>query len=300
MSTGFSIAINAVPFFDLLDQEEVSLAGQVLEAEDERTVTAAMDVSRRRLAQGVDVFVRSLPAVVRNDASVSRAAAYALVGLADERMLHYPAGGLERWRDHLLEFELYGSALAGQEIVKQARASSQGVATSSGGGSSSGDGDGALLAPLYLAVFREGFEGSLRGDAIGLSSLTATLEESVGARRSGVVDVAGDVGPSRAGLSPVPLAVTGAVLWLVSGIALWLVLPGDALEEADRIAERVHAGLPVSDGLFEPLDRSIGPSGLPPLGGQGAATSSTSRRSSGRSAQNAPSETGPANTRDGT
>ena len=120
----------------------------------------------------------------------------------------------------------------------------------------------SLLAPLYLAVFREGFEGSLRGDVLGLSSLIGTLEDAVGANRDRPVEIAGDVGPSRLGVQPAALALTGLALWLFSGFAIWLVLPGDALRDADRIAERVAAGLPVGDGVMDPLQRSIGPARL--------------------------------------
>ena len=180
MSIGYSIAIAAVPFFDLLDDEEASLAVRVLEANDERTVAAAMESTRRRLAHSVDAVVRSLPSAVRSDLAGSRAVAYALIGLADERMLHHPAGGLHRWRERLLEFDLYGSALAGQEIVTQARNAAHGVSGSSG---SASDGNApSLLAPLYLGVFRAGFEGSLRGDTVGLSSLS--LLARGGRRRS--------------------------------------------------------------------------------------------------------------------
>ena len=256
MNIGFSIALGAIPFFDLLSREERALAAEALKAEDERAVASAMDATRRRLAHGVEAFVRSLSAVARNDANVARSSAYALVGLADERMLHYPSGGLGRWREKLLEFELYGSALAGQEIVRQAQASVK------GGGPMAEGGEASLLAPLYLAVFREGFEGSLRGDVLGLSSLIGTLEDSLGANRDRPVEIVGDVGPSRPGVQPISMALAGLALWLFSGFAIWLVLPGDALRDADRIAERVAAGLPVGDGVFAPLQRSIGPSRL--------------------------------------
>ena len=254
MSIGFTIAINAVPFFDLLDQEVESLATEVFEAEDQRNAASAMDSSRRRLSQGVDAFVRALPASVRND-NAARLAAYALVGLADERMLHYAAGGLERWRERLLEYELYNSALAGQEIIRQAQSAAHGM------GASVEAGGGALLAPLYLAVLREGFEGSLRGDTLGLAALRSHLEETVGAIHGILPALAGDVGPSRLGLAPMPAALIGILLWLVGGVALWGTLPRDALRDAELIAERVRIGLPV-DSDIEPR-RSIGPSGLP-------------------------------------
>ena len=262
MSIAFDIAIRAVPFLDLLDEEVESLAGQVIESGGGPSAAAAMDGTRRRLAQGVDSFVRSLPSVVRNDVSTSRVAAYTLVGLADERMLHYPAGGLERWREHLLEFELYGSALAGQEIVTRARAATYGTVTNVDDDQSGG---AALLAPLYLAVFRSGFEGSLRGDVSELNTLISSLEETVRSGRARPIGVAAGDRPLRFGLAAAPLAAIGLSLWLVSGFVLWLALSSESLHKADQVAQRVTAGLPVRPGAPPPLDRSIGPSGLPPL-----------------------------------
>ena len=264
MSLGYSIAIAAVPCFDLLDDEEESLAAQVLEAGDDRSASAAMDGTRRRLAQGVDAVVRSLPTAIRSDLTVSRAVAYALIGLADERMLHHPAGGLDRWRERLLEFDLYGSALAGQEIVSEARNAAHGVSASSRSGSAGSD--AALLAPLYLGVFRAGFEGSLRGDAVGLSSLIASLEEAAGSGRERPVDIAADARPTRIGMSPVTLVALGLMAWLICGPGVWYVLAVEPLKDIARIAERVSAGLSATT-LLDPLERSVGPSGLPPLDG---------------------------------
>ena len=261
MSIGFQVAVAAVPFLDLLDQEEELLATLVAEAGDAGTVMAGMEAARRRLAQGVDSVVRSLPAVVRGDLTASRAIAYALVGLVDGRMLHHPAGGLERWRERLLEFDLYGSALAGQEVVARARAAAQGVSDSTASLI-----DDATMAPFYLAVFRAGFQGSLRDDAVGLSSLVASLEEAVGARREQPLSVPPDVRPKRIGLSPVPLAALGLAVWLGAGFGVWLALSGDALDDSDRMAERISAGLPATS-VADPLERSIGPSGLPPVDG---------------------------------
>ena len=59
------------------------------------------------------------------------------------------------------------------------------------------------------------------------------------------------------------------MLWLASGLGVWLVLFGDTLAQSARIAERVSAGLPAST-VLDPLERSVGPSGLPPLDGAGA------------------------------
>ena len=251
MSTGFSVAIAALPFFDLLDAEEEELAKQVVDAKDERTAGAAMDASRRRLAQGVDAFVRTLPAAIRHDANTSRAAAYALVGLADERMLHHSAGGLERWRNRLLEFELYGSALAGQEVIRNAWLAARG----------GGDAGQASLAPLYLALFREGFEGSLRGDLLGTTTLIASLEDALGVVHDQTMALARGPGPRRAGVAPLPLAIAGVMAWLFTGLAVWLAVPAHDLRLADRMAARIEAQAPFkTDG--EPLDRSIGPSRL--------------------------------------
>ena len=263
MSIGFSIAIRAVPFFDLLDKEEESLAAQVLEARGGSAANVAMDTSRRRLAQGIDAFARSLPTRVRSDMNTSRWAAYALAGLVDERMLHHPAGGLDRWREHLLEFELYGSALAGQEIVDRARTAAFGTMTATDFADDRGD--PSLLAPLYLGLFRSGFEGALRGDISGLASLITSLEETVGAGRQVPDVITADMRPTRVGLSSASMAVIGVTAWLVGGAGFWMMLSQDALEEAERIEERVLANLPVATGAPVPLEHSIGPSGLPPL-----------------------------------
>ena len=258
MSIGFQVAVCAVPFFDLLDEEEQSLAVQVGEASDDAAAAIAMQSSRQRLAQGVDSVVRSLPATVRGDLTASRAVAYALVGLADGRMLHHPAGGLERWRERLLEFELYGSALAGQEVVAQARAA---VAITEGAPTKPGH--LSFLSPFYLGVFRAGFEGSLRGDAIGLSSLVAALEEVVGAHRQGALEVAPDLRPKRMGLAPLPLAALGLATWLAAGFAVWLALSGPSLEESDRIAQRLGSGLPAT-AVVDPLNYTVGPASPTP------------------------------------
>ncbi len=246
MSTAHSVAVTAIPFFDLLDREVSALVATVMAAEGERGAATAMEDCRRRLAQGVDAFVRALPAAIRNDANLSRSAAYALVGLADERMLHYPSGGLERWRDRLLEFELYGSALAGQEIVRTAQAAAQG-------------GSQTELGVLYLALFREGFEGSLRGDSLALSSLTSSLEEALGVIRDPAIELLGEPGPRRVGIPPLPFAIAGVTLWLVAGPAVWLTLAGDALGEADRVAQRVRVAMPVAAAEVGPLERTLGP-----------------------------------------
>ena len=260
MSTGYAIAVAATPFFDTLDAEEETLSRQVLEANsDDRTVSSAMESTRRRLAQAVDSVVRRLPATVRSDLPVSRGVAYALIGLADERMLHHPAGGLSRWREKLLESELYGSALAGQEIVRQARAIVQG--TTGAPGTTAGTGDLAVLAPLYLGMFHSGFEGSLRADAVGLSTLVGSLEEIVGAGRAASLDIATDIRPRRLGLSPTVLMGLGVATWLIIGPLVWHVVAHKPLEDARQIAERVVKGLPGNTDN-DPLKDSIGPSGL--------------------------------------
>ena len=256
MSTAYAAAICAVPFFDLLDAEEESLSAHVHEATDESAVTALMDATRRRLTQGVDAVIRSLPTAIRSDLKLSREIAYALVGLADERMLHHPTGGLDRWRDRLLELELYDSALAGQEIVSRAQSASRG---NSGVGISSGDsGELALLAPLYLGVFRAGFEGSLRGDPAVLSSLIASLEETIGVRHETPVQMDVETRPKRLGLSPAVLAFAGVALWLASGLVVWHLLAGETLARSAHLADRISAGLPANKNTG-PMIRSFGP-----------------------------------------
>ncbi len=262
MSLGFTIAIAAVPFLDMLDVEEDALSQQVREANTDAAAIAAMDQTRRRLAQGVDAFVRSLPSLIRNDANSARAAAYALVGLVDERMLHHPAGGLDRWRDRLLEFELYGSALAGQEVVARAREAAYGSSFAEAGGQGAPSG---VLAPLYLGVFRAGFEGSLRGDPVALTTLITSLEESVGAEAPGNQPVPTYVRPKRLPVAPPVLVVLGFAAWLVAGFAMWATLPHDLFRDAERVRDRVVLGLPVTPTDVDPLERSIGPSGLPSM-----------------------------------
>ncbi len=252
MANGHAIAVIAVPFFDLLDREVAGLVTAVNAADSERGVATAMEDCRRRLAGGVDAFVRALPAAIRNDPNQSRAAAYALVGLADERMLHYPSGGLERWRDRLLEFDLYGSALAGQEIVRASQLAAQGTAQDE-------------LGVLYLALLREGFEGSLRGDTHGLNSLASSLEEAVGVTRNPTTELLGEGGPKRTGVAPVPFAIAGIALWLLAGFGIWLTLPAAELREAGRLTEGISIGMPArqadSDTLRPLADMSAPDSG---------------------------------------
>ena len=267
MSLGFTIAIAAVPFLDMLDVEEDALSEQVRAANSDAAAGAALDQTRRRLAQGVDAFVRSLPSLIRNDANSARAAAYALVGLVDERMLHHPAGGLDRWRDRLLEFELYGSALAGQEVVTRARDAAYGTFEESGEGA--GAAPTGVLAPLYLGIFRAGFEGSLRGDSVALTTLITSLEESVGAASQGTHPLATYIRPKRLPVAPPTLVVFGFAAWLAAGFALWATLPNELFGDADRIRERIERGLPANLPDMDPLDRSIGPSGLPPIAEDG-------------------------------
>lgn len=252
VSIGFQVAVCAVPFFDMLDEEEASLSAEVAGAHDAAAASAAMEQSRQRIAQAVDRVVRSLPAPVRGDLTASRAVAYALVGLVDGRMLHRPAGGLEQWRERLLESELYGSALAGQEVVAQAQAAARGIAEGTPTVSHP-----STLAPFYLALFRAGFEGSLHGDVVGLSSLTAALEEAVGAGRDRRLEVAPDLRPARVGVAPLPMATIGLAAWLVAGFAVWFALFGNSFDEADQMSNRIAARLPMTS-VEDPLDHPSG------------------------------------------
>lgn len=261
MSLGLSVAIAAVPFLDMLDEEAEALSAKVLEAGEGPAARTAMDASRRRLAGGVDAFVRSLPASIRNDANAARGAAYVLTGLADERMLHRPTGGLERWQDRLLESELYGSALAGQEIVNRAR---QACAGATFGGAAGGGQEGALFAPLYLAIFRAGFEGSLRGDEAALQSLIAALEDVVGLGGGQIGELVPEPRPTRSGVSPTFMLVLGAALYLLAGAGIWVSLASPTLSQADFIADQIKFGRGVNPDLDadDPFRDSLGPSTL--------------------------------------
>ena len=176
MNIGIDIAIRCMGFLDLLDAEERELAARVHEAEgDERRATAAMEAARRRLAREIESAVRRLPPLVGSDPGLAREIGYALAGLADERILHHPAGGLGAWRERLLEIELYGSALAGHEVIERAEAAAYARPEGTGAG---GAGPG-LLAPYYLALLRSGFEGELRGDP-RRDALIGALVDAVG------------------------------------------------------------------------------------------------------------------------
>ena len=264
MSAGYVVALSAVPFIDLLAEQESALVAVLLGADgepvDAHVAANAVGATRRRLIQGVDSAVRSLPAAVRGDQSASKAFAYALVALADERMLHHPTGAIERWRTRLLETELYDTALAGQEVVRRARAAALSDAELETGVKAMED--SSIFAPLYLALLRAGFEGSLRGDPVGLSALVASLEEATASarpadRRTFTLPPATDR-PARSAVSPRALAVIAFLVWLLGAPALWYGITGDALDRSATVAERLRAGLPPSASSGEFI-HGIGP-----------------------------------------
>ena len=268
MSTGHAVAISAVPFLDLLAEQESALVAVLLGTDDApvdaHAAANAVEATRRRLIQGIDSAVRSLPAAVRGDQRASKAFAYALVALADERMLHHPTGAVERWRARLLEAELYDTALAGQEIVRRARASALSDAELETGVKLMED--SSVFAPLYLALLRAGFEGSLRGDPAQLSALVAALEEATGSvrtadRRTFALPPASDR-PARSAISPRALAVIAFLVWLVGAPTLWYGLAADAFFQSASIAERLRAGLPPHAPSGE-FTHGIGPTSGP-------------------------------------
>ena len=268
MSTGHAVAISAVPFLDLLARQESALVAVLLGDDgvpvDPHVAANAVEATRRRLIQGVDSAVRSLPASVRGDQSGSKAFAYALVALADERMLHHPTGIIERWRVRLLETELYDTALAGQEVVRRARAAALSDAEFETGVKAMED--SSVFAPLYLALLRAGFEGSLRGDPVGLSALVASLEEATASvrpadRRTFTLPPAADR-PARSAISPRALAIIAFLVWLLGAPLLWYGLAADAFNQSASIAERLRAGLPPSAPSGEFI-HGIGPTSGP-------------------------------------
>ena len=266
MSLGYSVAVCAVPFIDLLEEQVETLASAMLDEEsDEASRAAALGAVRRRLLAGVDSVVRSLPGAVRAEQALVRAVAYALVGLVDERMLHHPAAATRAWRELLLETELYGSALAGQRIVSTARAAAQRAATPGGDDlgtrSSGGAEDSAVLAPLYLALLRSGFEGSLRGDAVALTALMSSLEHAIGADEvtRPVIDTPGAAARvHRFALSSGDLAVCAMALWLLGSAMVWYAFSAPSLDTGAALSERLREGLSVGDAQDESI-HGVGP-----------------------------------------
>ena len=240
MNIGIDIAIRCMGFLDLLDAEERELAARVHEAEgDERRATTAMEAARRRLAREIESAVRRLPPLVGSDPGLAREIGYALAGLADERILHHPAGGLGAWRERLLEIELYGSALAGHEVIERAEAAAYARPEGTGAG---GVGPG-LLAPFYLALLRSGFEGELRGDP-RRDALIGALVDAVGK------PPAGPPPPGerrlRTRVRPLALALAGLAIWLAAGAGVWWVSAAEPLRDAQALLaeiERVERGL---------------------------------------------------------
>ena len=271
MIAGHAVAISAAPFIDVLAEQESALVAVLLGTDgasvDPHVAGNALETTRRRLIQGVDSAVRSLPAAVRGDQRASKAFAYALVALADERMLHHPTGAIERWRARLLEAELYDTALAGQEVVRRARVAALSDAEFETGMKVMED--SSVFAPLYLALFRAGFEGSLRGDPVELSALVASLEEATASirpadRRALVFPSAADR-PARSAVSPRALAVIAFLVWLLGGPALWFGLADVALRQSATMAERLRAGLPVA-ARSDAFIHGIGPTSRPEPG----------------------------------
>ena len=254
MNPGYAVAVAAVPFFDLVDELENELARQVIDAGDPAIANSHMEAACRRLAHQIDAVIRSLPTVVRSDLELAREVGYALAGLADERILHHPAGGLQQWQQHLVERMLYGSSLAGEEIVRRANRCVQGFSRSGAGYET----DRGGLAPLYLGLFRAGFEGQLRSNPTALSVLVSSLEESVGPARRGSVSLASEERPKRFALSPLVLVFGGLLAWMVPAALVWHLLAGPALLQSVRLTDRIEAG---RSGLGDPapLQDSLGP-----------------------------------------
>ena len=245
MSMGLDIAVVSIGFLDLLDAEERELAARVHEAEgDEPRIVAAMDAARRRLAREIEATIRRLPPLVGSDPGLAREIGYALAGLADERILHHPAGGLGSWRDRLLEIDLYGSALAGHEVIERAEAAAYARPEANGAGR---DGPG-LLAAFYLGVLRSGFEGELRGDP-RREALVAALAEAVGGPP--VNPLPAGERRSRTRVRPLYLALTGLAIWLVAGAAVWWVLAAEPLRDAQVLVEQL-------DRVRTDMDREAG------------------------------------------
>jgi type VI secretion system protein ImpK len=83
---------------------------------------------------------------------IYRGAQYAMAAFADEVFLHLNWPGREAWREHLLEFRLFGSHRAGEEVFERIEVLLR-------------DRDSAYteLARIYLMVLALGFQGKYRG-----------------------------------------------------------------------------------------------------------------------------------------
>ena len=250
MNAGYAIATAAIAFFDALDEQEETLASEVLDASDDNAKNNSMETAGRRLAHEIDRVVRSLPGTARESAAE---VGYALAGLADERILHHPAGGLQSWQNHLLERKLYGSSLAGEHIVRNARACAREFGPKSGT-----EDAGTTLAPLYLGIFRAGFEGALRGDGPGLANVISLLEETVGTKHHKPGALAAERRPGRFPLSPGVLIAIAIAAWTIPAALTWQVLAGDALAESERLAERLRESLGAESDRSG-LEQSFGP-----------------------------------------
>ena len=152
--------------------------------------------------------------------------------LADERILHHPAGGLGAWRERLLEIELYGSALAGHEVIERAEAAAY-ARPEGDGPARAGPG---LLAAFYLGVLRSGFEGELRGDP-RREALVAALVEAVGGPSAGPLPTGERRYRTR--VRPLALALAGLAVWLVTGAAVWWVLAAEPLRDAEALVAKL-------------------------------------------------------------
>ena len=83
---------------------------------------------------------------------IYRGAQYAMAAYADEVFLHLNWAGREAWREHLLEFRLFKSHRAGEEVFERIDVLLR-------------DQDAAYseLARVYLMVLALGFQGKFRG-----------------------------------------------------------------------------------------------------------------------------------------
>ena len=263
MNAGYTIAVCAIPFLERLAGEEAKVASTIAQSAEggSEAIEQAISSARQQLIQGVDDAVRALPGPVRGEPGLAKAFAYGLVGLADERMLHQPTGTVEQWRDALLEADLYDTAIAGQEIIRRARAAALAAGAGVGEEEERAEEGTRIFGPFYLALLRAGFEGALRGDARALAALTESLEEAAACtHRAEPMRIAAppkSARPSRSPMSPRSLALIACIAWLAEGPVLWSVLSGATLAETQEAAERLRASLPPRERAHQA--RGIGP-----------------------------------------
>lgn len=152
---------------------------------------------------------------------IYRGAQYAMAALADEVFLHLNWVGREAWREHLLEFRLFGSHRAGEEVFERIEVLLR-------------DRDAAYqeLARVYLIILALGFQGKFRGRIDGdaeIESYRRRLFRFVFGRDPRAVRGVEQVAPQAYASTldesrPAKLPYVRPWLWVIAAVlVLWIV-----------------------------------------------------------------------------